>query len=53
LGRLLENQQISRTQVIQAFLGSGGLRADVIGSGIVGVGMTLDLSLEASPHTLC
>ena len=41
LGRLLENLQVSRSEVIHAFLGSGGLRADVIGSGIIEVGMPI------------
>ena len=48
LGRLLENQKISRSQVIQAFIGSGGLRADVINSGVVGVGMPLVIGLGAA-----
>jgi hypothetical protein len=50
LGRLLENQKISRSQVIQAFIGSGGLRADVINSGVVGVGMPLVIGLGAAPQ---
>ena len=34
------------------FIGTVRLRANVIGSGFVGVGMTLDLDLNALPHTL-
>ncbi len=41
LGKLLENQSISQTEVIRAFSGSGGLRADVIATGIVEVGMPI------------
>jgi MOSC domain-containing protein YiiM len=51
LGRLLENQWVSRSQVIQAFLGRGGLRADIISSGVVGVGMPLIISLGAAVKT--
>ena len=50
LGRLLENQWVSRSQVIQAFIGSGGLRADVINSGVVGVSMPLVIGLGAAPQ---
>lgn len=39
LGKLLENEHISRAEVVKAFLGCGGLRADIIGSGILSVGM--------------
>jgi MOSC domain-containing protein YiiM len=46
LGRLLENQQVSKSQVIHAFLGSGGLRADVIGSGILEIGMPIISNLK-------
>lgn len=41
LGKLLENQHISRAQVIRAFKASGGLRADVIKTGIITVGMPI------------
>ena len=51
LGRLLENQWVSRSQDIQAFLGRGGLRADIISSGVVGVGMPLIISLGAAVKT--
>ena len=51
LGRLLKNQWVSRSQVIQAFLGRGGLRADIISSGVVGVGMPLIISLGAVVKT--
>ncbi|EAW30841.1 MOSC [marine gamma proteobacterium HTCC2143] len=44
LGQLLENASLSKTAVIKAFLTSGGLRADVIGSGIVKVGMPIKQS---------
>ena len=48
LGRLLENQKVSMSQIIQAFIGSGGLRADVIDSGVVGAGMPLIIGLGAT-----
>lgn len=41
LGKLLENERISRAEVIKAFLVSGGLRADVIGGGIISVDMPI------------
>mgnify|MGYP003661053894 FL=1 len=39
LGGLLENEGINKTVVIKAFLGKGGLRADVLTSGCIEVGM--------------
>ncbi|QDT78996.1 MOSC domain protein [Gimesia maris] len=39
LGGLLENEGINKTEVIKAFLGKGGLRADVLTSGCIEVGM--------------
>lgn len=41
LGKLLGNESISRVAVVKAFLGSGGLRADVIGGGIISKGMPI------------
>jgi len=41
LGKLLENKNISSAKVVKAFVGSGGLRADVIGSGIIAIGMPI------------
>jgi len=42
LGESLENESMSRTQVVKAFLTSGGLRADVLSSGTIAVGMAID-----------
>ena len=47
LARLLENPQVSRSAVMHDFLGSGGLRADVIGSGILEV----DMPIISDPNT--
>ena len=41
LGKLLENKTISKTQVVRAFLNSGGLRADIIDTGILSIGMPI------------
>ena len=43
LGRLLKNESLSEKQVVTAFLGSGGLRAEIIGSGILSVGMNFEI----------
>jgi MOSC domain-containing protein YiiM len=40
LGRFLGNERVSKTEIVKAFLVSGGLRADVIGGGIISVGMS-------------
>ncbi len=39
LGGLLENEDINKTEVIKAFVNKGGLRADVLSSGCIEVGM--------------
>ena len=39
LGGLLENEVINKTEVIKAFVNKGGLRADVLSSGCIEVGM--------------
>lgn len=39
LGELLQNDSIAKATVVKAFLDSGGLRADVIDSGVIAVGM--------------
>lgn len=44
LGRLLGNNTISRGAVVKAFVGSGGLRADVITSGIISSGMPITIT---------
>ena len=41
LAQLLANESISKTEVMLAFLHSGGLRADIIGGGIISTGMAL------------
>ncbi len=41
LGRLLKNEILSEHDIIKAFWGRGGLRADVIDGGIISVGMPL------------
>ncbi len=46
LARALANKELSRNGVLKAFQTCGGLRADVIGSGIISVGMPL-IEVEA------
>ncbi len=41
LGRLLKNERLSEHDIIKAFWGRGGVRADVIKGGIISVGMSL------------
>ncbi|MDH4042520.1 MAG: sulfurase [Gammaproteobacteria bacterium] len=43
LGKLLENDSISRADVVRAFVTSGGLRADIISGGTLAVGMPFRL----------
>lgn len=42
LGSALENETIKNADVVKAFLHKGGLRADVLSSGVIGVGMSID-----------
>ncbi len=42
LGDRLATDNMSASQVVRAWVGKGGLRADVLGSGTLRVGMTLD-----------
>ncbi|BFM51234.1 MOSC domain-containing protein [Marinomonas sp. THO17] len=42
LGRRLANDEMSAAQVVKAWLHKGGLRADVICSGVVRVGMSFE-----------
>jgi MOSC domain-containing protein YiiM len=48
LGKLLENEQVSRAEVVKAFLTSGGLRTEVLCSGTIAAGMTF--RFEDSAH---
>jgi MOSC domain-containing protein YiiM len=43
LGELLENECVSRAEVVKAFVTSGGLRADVLDGGTVAVGMAITI----------
>ncbi len=42
LGSALENETIKNADVVKAFLHKGGLRADVLTSGVIGIGMSID-----------
>ncbi|WP_298863878.1 MOSC domain-containing protein [uncultured Gimesia sp.] len=42
LGGRLENEAIQKTDVIKAFVNKGGLRADVLSSGCIKVGMRIE-----------
>ncbi|VAW54481.1 hypothetical protein MNBD_GAMMA07-173 [hydrothermal vent metagenome] len=42
LGRLLKSETLSEKDVITAFWGRGGLRAEVLRDGILSVGMTIE-----------
>lgn len=42
LGSALENETIKNADVVKAFLHKGGLRADVLTSGVISVGMSID-----------
>lgn len=44
LGKLLENEHISSPDVVKAFLSSSGLRADVLASGEISIGMSFSVS---------
>ena len=44
LGELLKNEDISSPEVVKAFLSSGGLRADVVASGEISVGMSFSVA---------
>ncbi len=43
LGRILKTERLSEKDIIRAFWGKAGLRADVISSGILSVGMPFKL----------
>ena len=43
LGKLLETDSISKQEVVKAFVGRGGLRADIIKGGKISVGMELQV----------
>jgi MOSC domain-containing protein YiiM len=47
LGELLSNQDLAKKDVVKAWVGRGGLRADVLSDGILAVGMRFDLSENA------
>jgi MOSC domain-containing protein YiiM len=42
LGSALENESIKNADVVKAFVHKGGLRADVLTSGSIKVGMSID-----------
>lgn len=42
LGELLENNMMPKKNVIQAFFSKGGLRADVLSDGHIGIGMNFE-----------
>lgn len=44
LGRLLRDENISQRDAVKAWVGRGGLRADILSDGILAVGMHFDLS---------
>ena len=44
LGELLSNQDLAKKDVVKAWVGRGGLRADVLSDGILAVGMRFSLS---------
>lgn len=47
VGRLLQQPNLSPSEVIRAWLGRGGLRAEILGTGVVRVGDPVRYTLQA------